>query len=188
MHAAGESGNGEDPGSPPLGLRSGTAEVRPYDSRWPAEFTREHAWLDATLAAFVEGIEHIGSTSVPGLPAKPALDIAVASQDPDRLHPLLESLGYGDRNDLGARGGVVYAKGPREARTAYLHVVAAGDIQWRRWLDFRDLLRRDPQLRDEYGRLKQALSAAHTHDRAAYRAGKSRFIHPLLEELGYDVP
>ena len=172
-------------GDPPrsLGLARGTTQVRSYDQRWPAEFQREAQRLHAVLAGFPSRVEHIGSTAVPGLAAKPILDIAIGMDDDQALavaDELLEHAGYEFRGDQGNHGGLVYAKGPESARTHYLHVVRVGSDQWRAYLAFRDLLRRDPDQRDQYAELKQTLTQRYPNDRLTYTNGKQHFIEEAL--------
>lgn len=131
------------------------------------------------MASLSPRIEHIGSTAVPGLPAKPLLDIALAFRDRAALEAargVLQAAGYEDRGDLGVAGGVVLAKGPHASRTHLLHLVEASDGQWERWTAFRDALRGDPGLRAAYAALKADLAARCPEDRVSYAAGKRRFI------------
>jgi GrpB-like predicted nucleotidyltransferase (UPF0157 family) len=172
----------DDP-NPALGLRRGTSVVRAYDPRWAQEFAREEPILRRALGDLVSGIEHIGSTAVPGLAAKPVLDIAVALVDPSTFAAVRQRLvtcGYEHRGDLGSEGGHVFAKGPETARSHYLHVQEAGSTQWRRYLAFRDMLRNDPVKRDDYAALKQDLARRFPTDRRAYLAGKAAFIADAL--------
>lgn len=161
-----------------IGLRRGTVAVRPYDPRWPIEFASEAALLAELLGPAIQ-IEHVGSTAVPNLAAKPLIDIAVGFEDREALdearHRLREA-GYDDRGDFGARGGVIVGKGPEDGRTHLLHLVEVGDPQWQRYLDFRDALRKDDALRDEYASLKQKLAKTYWLDRDTYLSGKQPFI------------
>lgn len=162
-----------------LGVRRGVTRNRAYDPRWADEFEHEATRLADLLASLSPRIAHIGSTAVPGLPAKPLLDIALAFQDRATLETArrtLQAAGYEDRGDLNAAGGVVLAKGPHRSRTHLLHLVEASDGQWERWLAFRDALRGDPVLRAAYAALKADLAKRFPDDRASYAAGKRRFI------------
>jgi GrpB-like predicted nucleotidyltransferase (UPF0157 family) len=162
-----------------LGLRRGAVLVREYDDRWPAEYEREKRAVSELLGDLVERIEHVGSTAVPGLASKPMIDMALgfAHRTPleeGRAHLL--SAGYHDRGDLGERGGVVVTKGPESNRTHILHLVLSDSDQWRRFLTFRDVLRADPVLRDEYATLKRGLARRFPENRDAYLSGKVTFI------------
>ena len=157
--------------------------VRSHDPRWAREFDLEAARLRAVLADLAPDIEHVGSTAVPGLAAKPLLDVALAFPDRDTLEWArlrLRELGYDDRGDWESAGGVILAKGPRSGRTHMLHLVEATDPQWARWLIFRDALRTDNVLREAYAVLKTELAARFPLDRANYVAGKRQFIETAI--------
>ncbi len=153
--------------------------VRDYDPRWADEFIGERDALSELLSGLVERVEHVGSTAVPGLVAKPVIDIAVGFANRITLEKARERLraaGYDDRGDFGDRGGVIVAKGPESNRTHLLHLVETSTGQWRRYLEFRDLLRMDPALRSEYAALKKGLAHHFWRDRSAYLEGKREFI------------
>lgn len=167
------------PTSPALGLRVGGVVVREYDSRWPAEFNRERFALADVLGGVVERIEHVGSTAVAGLAAKPLIDIALGFSDDallDEGRARLLAAGYEDRGDLGEKGGVVVTRGTPAERTHILHLVLVQSDQWRRFLTFRDALRADPEVRDEYATLKRDLARQFPKDREAYTGGKAPFV------------
>jgi GrpB-like predicted nucleotidyltransferase (UPF0157 family) len=167
-----------------LGLRRGSVRVVSYDSRWHEAFEAERRLLEEHLGAVAVDIQHVGSTSVPGLDAKPVIDIAVALASPadfDTSRIRLCGVGYLDRGDLGANGGYLFVK-EREPniKTHHLHVVTIDDPQWRNYLRFRDLLRADSELRVRYAALKQALLTQFPEDREGYTSGKVPFISELL--------
>jgi GrpB-like predicted nucleotidyltransferase (UPF0157 family) len=93
---------------------------------------------------------------------------------------LLSAAGYEFRGDLGDDGGVVFAKGPESSRTHYLHLVPAGSVQWFDYVAFRDGLRENQTLRDEYAALKKELAARFPLDRPSYQKGKERFVEETL--------
>jgi GrpB-like predicted nucleotidyltransferase (UPF0157 family) len=168
-------------------------EVVPYDPRWPERFREEEAHLRSILPAELVGrIEHFGSTAVPGLAAKPVVDILVEVRDLDEAKrlvvPVLEEEGYEYvwRPTHGDDGGPWYAwfiKRDAEtgARTHHLHMVEPGFTEhWDRLL-FRDYLLEHPEAAAEYAELKRRLASASPDDRAAYTAGKSEFIDRVTE-------
>jgi GrpB-like predicted nucleotidyltransferase (UPF0157 family) len=179
-----------------LGQRRGAISLRDYDARWPNDFEREAATLRSLLRDIVPGIEHIGSTAVPGLAAKPILDIALGCTDAAGRaegRRLLEAAGYEDRGHQGDDGGVVFAKGATSSRTHYLHLVEVGSVQWLRYLTLRDALRGDPVRCDEYAALKKRLASRFPPDRLSYQSGKREFIEatlaaPQTETLGPERP
>lgn len=161
-------------------------DVVPYDPRWPEEFEREKAHLRACLPAELVGrIEHFGSTAVPGLCAKPIVDLLVCATSLEavrvRVVPILEAQGYDYfwRPTTGDDVPPYYAwfikRDARGRRTHHLHVVEPHFEHWDRLL-FRDYLIGHPDAAREYAALKQRLSAAHHGDRVKYTEAKAAFI------------
>jgi GrpB-like predicted nucleotidyltransferase (UPF0157 family) len=167
-----------------LGLKRGRTKLVPHQSEWAYEFAREKKRLSDLLGSAALKIEHIGSTAVPDVPAKPIIDIAVAvraMQDTNDWPKLLSAEGYtyfGDRED---RGDEFYAKGSEDKRTIYLHVVLASGQRWSDYLMFRDSLRANASLRRKYSDLKRQLCVAHAEERTAYTSEKAQWITELLE-------
>ncbi|WP_435196534.1 GrpB family protein [Natronomonas sp. EA1] len=166
-----------------LGLARGTVSLREYDPAWPklfeAERDRLREWLPDAVA-----IEHVGSTAVPGLAAKPVLDITVAlpSLAHARAHRArLEAEGYEYRPNDPVIDRAFYAKGPRDCRTHYLSLTAFGSDTWRDQLEFRDALRGSEELRAEYEALKRRLASAHAGERGRYTREKADFIERVLD-------
>lgn len=165
-----------------LGVADGKVRVVEYSEEWPARFSALRAELIDLIGDLVEGIEHVGSTAVEGLVAKPMLDVAIGFTGRDRLdeiHQRLSRAGFSYRGDFGEEGGLIFFQGPPTARTAVLHVVEYGGRQWRNYLQFRDRLNADPEMRDRYGALKRDLAGEYSGDRDGYLAGK----HDLIEDV-----
>lgn len=166
-----------------MGLARGTVVVRAYDPAWVEEFAAEARRLRAALGGLAEHIEHVGSTAVPGLPAKPVIDLALGFANEAALAELqakLPALGYTARGDRRGDGDWLFSKGPEAARTHYLHVERYGGERWRNYLLFRERLRAEAKRRDEYARLKAELAARYPKDRDAYTRGKEPFIRRVL--------
>jgi GrpB-like predicted nucleotidyltransferase (UPF0157 family) len=174
-----------------LGLQRGTICIVPADPSWSRDFADEHERLHASIGHMVVDIQHVGSTAVPGLDAKPLIDIAIAIAGPDdiaRCRPLLLALGYLDRGDDGRDGGYLFVKErDPEVRTHHLHIVTRDDPQWTNYLRFRDRLRSDTVLRDEYGILKRTLQDHFANNRRGYTEAKGPFIRRVLEQLPPDA-
>lgn len=166
-------------------------EIVPYDPAWPARFEEEAARLRAQLPAELIGrIEHFGSTAVPGLAAKPIIDMLVEVRSMadvvQRIAPELKRQGYEffwrDRE----RGlpGIAYAwfirRDAAGRRTHHIHFLEAGSSEWERLL-FRDHLRAHPEAARAYGELKQRIAAEHPDDRVAYAKAKTRFVRAAME-------
>jgi GrpB-like predicted nucleotidyltransferase (UPF0157 family) len=156
-------------------------ELVDSDPRWPARFAAERARLLGALAGRPAEVEHIGSTSVPGLPAKPVIDILVGRPPGSEAAPYVEALtaaGYEHRGEAGIPGREYFRRGT--PRSHHLHLVELGGALWRDHLRFRDRLRADPAAAAAYAALKRRLAAEHAHDRAAYTAAKAPFIAGVL--------
>lgn len=168
--------------------------ISPYDPAWPRRFLEEKAHLLACLPAdLIRRVEHIGSTAVPGLAAKPIVDMLVEVSDlqatRERIAPLLESQGYDYfwRPTHGDDVPPFYAwfikRDPRTgARTHHIHMVEADFAgHWERLL-FVDYLIAHPQTARDYEALKLRLATEHARDRVAYTEGKSEFIGRVMVE------
>jgi len=170
--------------------------VIPYDPAWPVLFAGERDALLASLSAgsppTAAQIEHIGSTSVPELAAKPILDLLVGIPDHGDLAVLPDagvglvapyvaafaSVGYEYRGEHGLPGRHFFTKG--ELRTHHLHMVGRDSDAWRTHLLFRDHLRRDLDAARAYEALKRGLAERYADDREAYADGKVEFIEARL--------
>ena len=161
-----------------------TVRVIPYQIQWPEQFRSECERL-AAVAPELLAVEHIGSTAVAGLSAKPIIDImaAVASMDvADQVVHRLCRDGYitsdGFNRSLGDRRWLMRHAGGH--RTHHLHLVSIGSQHWVDSLRFRDALRRDDQLARAYAQLKERLAAQLGGDRDAYGDAKTAFITTAL--------
>ena len=174
-----------------LGLQRGTVRVVPYSPDWASLFGEERTRLQQALGALALDVQHIGSTAVPGLDAKPLLDVgvAVASEaDAAACVPILEALGYTYRGDRGASEGHFFDKGAEDSLTHYLHMLIASSPAWVNYLLFRDYLIAHPDVRDAYAQLKRDLAAAYAADRASYTAAKAAFVQRVLAETRLKLP
>ena len=160
-----------------------SVEIVSYDPAWPSLFQEERALLDAALGKWLSGpIEHFGSTAVPGLAAKPVIDImaAVASLD-------------GSRDAIAAASGLGYVYYPYRPdvmhwfckpspafRTHHLHLVPLNSRLWIERLAFRDYLRGQPAVAAAYAALKVGLARQFTFDREAYTDAKGPFVQRVL--------
>jgi len=156
-------------------------EIQPYDSEWPGRFALERERLMNLFPAAFRGIEHIGSTAVPGLAAKPVIDLMAGVDSigvADELMNPLCQCGYDTSKEFNAtlkdrRWLMLHANG---RRTHHLHLVIHGHPDWLQRLAFRDALRADPVLAARYEILKRSLAALHADDREAYTKAKTGFI------------
>lgn len=174
-----------DPALP--GLTHGTVQLADWTPRWAELFTEEAARLRVALGDLALAIEHYGSTSVPGLVAKPLLDILVGgpqATDASLYIAALAPAGYDHAPHAEVPEHLVFGRGL--ARTHLVHVVRYGGAAWHRALVFRDALRGDAALRETYAALKRELAQRHGVDRSRYTEGKSAFVEHVLE--GYREP
>ena len=161
-------------------------KVVPYDPRWPQQFlaVRDHLLL-ALEGVRVRAIEHVGSTAVPGLAAKPRLDInvVVVAEHLDAARRALEAAGYTWRGERGIPDRHAFHAPDREPERS-VYVVIEGSLALRNVLAVRDLLRRDAQLRDEYGAFKLELAKRDYADGDEYAVAKSPVIQRILAAAG----
>jgi GrpB-like predicted nucleotidyltransferase (UPF0157 family) len=169
-----------------IGLKRHTVQVVEHQPEWSVLFKVEADALSRLIGDLVVDIQHVGSTAVPDLPAKPILDIAAAVDSPEVIPRIVERLVKGkyiDRGDGGRDGGYLLVKDSEpDVRTVHLHIVEQTDIQWQNYIDFRDILLRDDGIRCEYARLKTRLAAQFPHDRKSYTDGKNEFIRRTLSK------
>lgn len=158
-----------------------------YDPEWPRLYEEERFRLNAVLGPTVGTIEHMGSTSVPGLGAKPIIDIMVGVRDraeADLFQRQLEPAGYLDVTPEPGETEWFYCLG-RGTRDLYYHVhlVVEGSSHWRRQLAFRDHLRENPGVAAEYNELKRRLADDYGEDREGYTEAKTEFITRVLRKV-----
>lgn len=171
----------------PLGLKKGIIELFPHDESWHQLFAEEKAKLEEAIGEQVLAIEHVGSTSICGILAKPVLDIAVAIEkysDGDECIKPLENLGYEYRGEHGIPERHYFVRG--EPRTHHLHMVELKSDFWHSHLLFRDYLRQNPQVAREYENLKKDLMKTHDENRDAYQTGKTEFIEKVLNDANFN--
>lgn len=170
----------------PIGLKRGTVSVVAYQPAWAEAFEKEKQQLQDALGNNVTDIEHIGSTSVPGLAAKPIIDMIAAVDGLSVYKQLIEPLtaiGYEFMPERVFTDRVFFPKGPRENRTHHLGLVVKDSDQWKKTIAFRDYLRTNASARNKYQALKTELAAKYPNDRASYTIAKERLIEQLLREV-----
>ncbi len=169
-----------------LGLPKGNVKLEPHSEQWLQLFAEEAARIRETIGEVIASIEHIGSTSVRGIAAKPIIDIAVGVEklaDGERCVRPLENIGYEYRGEHGIMGRFYFVRG--EPRTHHLHLVEISSDFWRSHLMFRDYLRENQTIAGEYENLKKELAKRHDENREAYTNGKAAFIANVLKIAGF---
>jgi GrpB-like predicted nucleotidyltransferase (UPF0157 family) len=165
-----------------------SVEIVPYEVNWPAEYEAERDKLLQLFPTTFSAIEHVGSTAVTGMAAKPIIDIlaVVPSMEvADKVMTRLTECGYLFSADFNAQLGdsrwlMKHANG---RRTHHLHLVLPGSKHWLDKIRFRDLLRADPSLARKYVALKKDLAQKHSADREAYTEAKADFVSDALASL-----
>ena len=159
-----------------------TSRVSPYDSRWPSLFLGAKEQIAKAFGTEPVTIHHVGSTAVPGLAAKPEIDLLVEVSEhrhESSRDDVMRELGYARGSNLSA-GHHFYRRDVDGIRTHKVHVCIAGHGQIERMLRFRDRLRSDPVMRQQYQDLKLELEATNTGGIGEYLAQKAPFIDAML--------
>lgn len=162
-----------------------------YDPSWPEKFENEKMLVAQTLGDWiVGGIHHVGSTSVPGLPAKPIIDIMVGVKNLEEAKsfiPLLEAVQYYyfpyKPNEM-----IWFCKPSPYKRTHHLYLMETSHPQWEARLAFRDYLKTHPEEKKAYEQLKKGLAERFRDDREAYTDAKTEFVKSIVQKaLGKEI-
>ncbi len=160
-------------------------EVVDYDPGWPDCFRQERDRLRSALPGLFADIQHIGSTAVPGLAAKPVVDMMASVENLDQALAAvadIEGLGYRYVPEAGLPGRLFFKRDADARRSHHLQVVEHATLHTRSQLLLRDLLRRDPVARERYAELKRDLATRFAHDSRGYTAGKTPLLQDLVNE------
>ncbi len=156
-----------------------------YRDSWALEYKQEAERIKQTLDEECLELFHIGSTSVPGLQAKPIIDMLLVVKDIEQIDQYahrFEALGYEVMGEFGIKGRRYYRKSP-EKRTHHIHAFQYDDLyEIYRHVSFRNYLRENEQVRKLYGELKQKLAHKYPNDLESYMDGKDRFIKQVEKE------
>ena len=176
----------EPPGGYGLGLATSEVRLSPYDPDWAALGARECTTVRSLLGDLAVDVMHAGSTAVPGIAAKPILDIVAAVGDTVPIDEVVGRLcasgAYSYEGDQGDDGGLLLVRGPGELRTVHVHVVGEGSQAWGDYRRFRALLLDDATARERYESVKLQLARQFPHDRRAYTLAKASVIRALLDD------
>jgi GrpB-like predicted nucleotidyltransferase (UPF0157 family) len=178
----GEKGGGSREGEGVSRERDPAIRIVEYDPGWPEEAGREMERVAGALGEVAVRLDHVGSTAVPGLAAKPIVDIqvSVVALEPEGSYvEPLEALGYLFVPYATSPEYLFFGKPPERPRTHHLHVCIAGSFEEHRHLAFRDHLRADPDEAARYEAVKRESARLHPEDRASYMAGKEGVIKEI---------
>lgn len=170
--------------------RKDKIELVAYDPNWPKLFLKEKKVLQKALKKFPKlRVEHIGSTSVPDMAAKPILDMLLSVQTPEMWPKLVEplrELGYyywGSHEEE-----MLFIKGLPplgKQRTHHLHICEFEGVRWKKETAFRDHLKNDPEEAAAYEKLKRLLAKEYTYNREGYTKGKNSYIQKVLKKISH---
>ncbi|CAL1518765.1 GrpB family protein [Chitinophaga sp. MM2321] len=171
--------------------------VVPYSDHWATVFNQLKAVFSDRLKDLFISIEHVGSTAVPGLSAKPIIDTDIIIKDKSRFEEIVEildKLGYTHQGDMGIPGRAAFKRRSEltpedgSGRTwpqHHLYVCLQDSVSLKNHLSFRDFLRANPRKAKEYGALKLQLAKEYPLDIDSYIEGKTKFITAMLESTGF---
>ncbi|MBU8590054.1 GrpB family protein [Priestia megaterium] len=165
-----------------LGVERGLVKLEPYNYKWSKLFEKERELLSSQLKDLIVEIEHVGSTSVEGLFAKPIIDIAIGVSSLDvimKLKEKVKELGYVEI-PVSLDGKHVFAKYKERKITHFLHVMIYNQNLWVDQISFRDYLRSTPDAKIEYTKLKEELVNKYPKDVISYTNKKKKFVDDIL--------
>ena len=172
-------------------MPAGTVRIVPYDATWPLEFAAEADRIERACDGLPIRLDHIGSTSIPGLAAKPVIDILAGrpgSVPGERYVAAFKQLGYEHKGAYGIPGRNYFRRGT--PRTHHVHLFNWSSDAWRDHLLFRDYLRAHPEVVREYETIKRELAAMHLFDKEQYTDAKGPFVRSIVRRAideGYRV-
>ena len=165
-----------------IGLERGIVKLVPHTAEWRQLFEKEKARLQTAISDYVLDIQHVGSTSIPGMTAKPILDIGIAVQNFEKaavcIEPMVQ-LGYEYHGEHGIPRRHLFVKG--DPRTHHVHMNEITSQDWENLVFFRDYLTRHPEIAQEYAELKLELAQRFPTDRQAYLDEKAPLIERVLQ-------
>ena len=168
-----------------LGLKRGTVHLEPHDKQWDEIAAQTIKTLKSILGDDAIDIQHIGSTAIPAIKAKPIIDIVVGTTDFGRIMSHNEQL---ENEGIFYRGSdvehqVLYVIGDmaKDIRTHHIHVVKWNGTEWKNYIHFRDYLNANENMALQYQKLKEELESKYADDRVAYTNGKQDMIDIILE-------
>ncbi|MGB4758953.1 MAG: GrpB family protein [Candidatus Saccharimonadales bacterium] len=164
-------------------------EVVAYSPQWPSQYKDEQAVLKKIFGTIVLDIQHVGSTAIPGMAAKPQLDILIQVQNIDSVdafNTAMETAGYTPYGDILSKGGRLYSRWKDDTKTVNVHVYQKDSpIIWE-YIGTRDYLLAHPQKAAEYARFKIGLYQKYPDDYLKYREYKDGYVEKLQQQILLD--
>lgn len=166
-----------------MALKRGVVELENNSESWKNDYEKEKKVLQEVLGDKIKEIHHVGSTSIPGLKAKPIIDILIAIENLDNIQEIekiLKKYDYSNRGHQGVEDRYFFAKGPEDARSHYIHFVEKNNATYYNLVWFKKYLLDHPEYIQKYCELKQELAEKYTDERSKYTSGKSNFIQEVI--------
>jgi GrpB-like predicted nucleotidyltransferase (UPF0157 family) len=168
-----------------IGLKRGTVKLVSYDQKWLQSFLLEQKKLSKIFSLDALEIQHVGSTAIPGIQAKPIIDIVLVVNSLQKVtnhEKKLKAIGYQKKkNDL-RKERLFFTKGPEESRTHYLHIGESGSNYVLDMILFRDYLRNHKKEARVYSKLKEQLANKYKNSREIYTAKKAKFVKNVIKK------
>jgi len=168
-----------------VGLRRGIVELKSHDSYWEEAFLNEKKILKKVLFQYNVIVDHVGSTAVKTISAKPVIDILIRIKskfNESDIIKLLQTNGYDYRENAGDGSMLFFAKGSSEKRTHYIHISSFGNREAENMIFFRDTLSNNKEIAERYNSVKKNLEEKYSDDRNSYTKGKSEFVNRVLSK------
>ena len=167
-----------------MGLKVGTVKLEKYNANWKNEFLKEKENLEKIFGKLALQVEHVGSTSIEGISAKPIIDILVVINhfsDFEAVREYFSKEPYSVKEDS-SPDEILVRKGPEENRTHFIHVVEMNSKKYKDTLAFRDYIRTHEEAKKAYENLKINLAEKYADDRKSYTASKNDFIQEIISK------
>lgn len=164
------------------GQRKEAVRLMPYNPEWAETGELIKKELSSVFSELIVELHHIGSTAVPGLKARPIIDIAVAVRDfkeIPKFYDTLSELGYNHKAESDSEN-QIFLYSLKNRFNVYVHIVIHGKTLWNSYVSFCECLKKDPEVCKKYEELKESLASRHAFDRRAYSSGKSEFVRRIL--------
>lgn len=166
-----------------IGLKRGAVKLIKHNPRWRQSFERESKKICQVFGQEALEIQHVGSTAIPGILAKPIIDIALivhSLKKARRYEEKLKEIDYIIKKDDARKERLFFTKGPEKKRTHYLHVGQCGSGYAEEMILFRDYLRQHKNIAEKYSDLKKNLAKKYFNKRELYSVGKSEFVKKII--------
>lgn len=167
-----------------MGLKVGTVKLEKYNSNWVNEFNEEKEILSKIFGDIAIKIEHVGSTSIEGLSAKPIIDIAIAVnklEDFEKVKSYFEKEPYSIKEDS-VNDEILVRKGSEDNRTHFIHIMQLNSKRYQDTIIFRDYLKDNTATLKAYERLKKDLANKYSNNRRMYTISKNEFIQKVIDK------